>query len=222
MVIIKMNKKLPFVFLGMLVMISFGLFAQQQINLQDQLQNKKLKVVNRQISPYSDSSEAVEMDMRNSSGLGILEDIEFFKGTIEVELLGENNPGKSFLGIAFNIHDDSTYEAVYFRPFNFIAEEPLRKSHMVQYIFHPEFTWKKLREERTGEFEKEISDPPNPDDWFKAVIKIDEERVEVYVNDISKPVLIVDRLATTKSSLIGIWTGYGSSGRFRNMVLKPE
>jgi hypothetical protein len=174
------------------------------------------------ITLYGDQLDAVEMNAKNSDGIGIIEDVEFEKGIIEIELLGENNPGKSFIGMAFNIQNDSTYEVIYFRPFNFIAIEQIRKDHMVQYIFHPEFTWKKLRDKRTGEFEDEITIPPNPDDWFKAIIKINEEKVEVYVNDLSEPVLIVDRLTSTKSKKIGIWTGFGSSGRFRNLILREE
>lgn len=198
-------------------LISISSYCQHQISLSDEFKNKKIKAVNREITLYGENQGAVEMNAENSSGIGIIEDVKFENGSIEIELLGENNPGKSFIGIAFNIQDDQTYEAIYFRPFNFVAEEQIRKEHMVQYIFHPEFTWKKLREERTGEFENEISNPPNPDDWFKAIIHIKEKKVEVYVNDLSEPVLIVDRLTTTKSESIGIWTGYGSSGRFKNL-----
>ena len=201
---------------------SINSFCQQQINLSDKFQNKKIKVVNRIISLYGDQLDAVEMNAKNNDGIGILEDVEFDKGTIEVDLLGENNPGKSFIGIAFNIQNDKTYEVIYFRPFNFVAKEQIRKDHMVQYIFHPEFTWKKLRDERTGEFENEIATPPNPDDWFKVIININEEKVEVYVNELPEPVLTVDRLTSTKSKKIGIWTGFGSSGRFKNLNLREE
>jgi len=79
------------------------------------------------ISLYGDHLDAVEMNAKNSDGIGIIEDVEFDKGTIEVELLGENNPGKSFIGIAFNIQNDKTYEVIYFRPFNFVAKEQIRK-----------------------------------------------------------------------------------------------
>ena len=198
-------------------LISISSFCQQQISLSDKLQNKKIKAVNRMISLYGDHLDAVE---KNSDGIGIIEDVEFDKGTIEIELLGENNPGKSFIGIAFNIQNDKTYEVIYFRPFNFVAKEQIRKDHMVQYIFHPEFTWRKLRDERTGEFEDEVATPPNPDDWFRVIININEEKVEVYVNELSEPVLIVDRLTSTKSKKIGIWTGFGSSGRFKNLILR--
>ena len=217
-----MKKQKIKVALVILCLISIHSFGQEQINLADKFQNKKIKAVNRIISLYRDSPDAVEMNAKDDDGLGVLEDIEFDKGIIEVELLGENNPGKSFIGIAFNIQNDNTFEAIYFRPFNFVAEEQIRKDHMVQYIFHPEFTWRKLRNERTGEFEDEISDTPNPDDWFKAIIRITDNKIKVYINEISEPVLSVDRLASTKSNKIGIWTGFGSSGRFRNLVLRTE
>jgi len=217
-----MKKQRIKVVFGILWLISTCSFGQQHINLSDKFQNKEIRAVNRTISVYGDPLDAIEMDAKNSDGLGILEDIEFDKGIIEVELLGENNPGKSFIGIAFNIQNDETYEVIYFRPFNFVAEEQIRKEHMVQYIFHPEFTWRKLRDERTGEFENEISLPPDPDDWFKAIIKINEEEVEVYVNEISRPVLVVDRLTSVRTNKIGIWTGFGSSGRYRNLVIRPQ
>ena len=203
-------------------MASINLFAQQNISLAVELKDMKMEMVNRIISPYSKDPNAVEMNANNSDGLGILEDIQFDKGTIEIDLKGENNPGKSFIGIAFNIQNNETYEAIYFRPFNFIAEEQTRKEHMVQYIYHPEFTWRKLREERTGVFENEISSPPNPDDWFKVKIKISDEKVDVFLNGTPEPVLSINRLTSCKSKKIGIWTGYGSSGRFKNLVLRPE
>ena len=205
---------------GLLGLISVTSFSQQEVDLASSLKDRTITAINRTITPYASQPTAVEMNAVNGDGLGILEKIEFEKGTIEVELLGENKPGRSFIGLAFNIQDEETYEAVYFRPFNFVAEEQSRKEHMVQYIFHPEFTWRKLREQRTGEFENEIPVPPDPDDWFKAIIKISEKQVKVYLNESSQPVLEINRLSETVSQKIGIWTGFNSSGRFRNLVIK--
>ncbi len=202
------------------ILISTQVFPQQAISLSGKYSEGKIIPVSREITLYKDGG--IEMNAHDSDGLGIIEGIEFKTGTIEIELLGENNPGKSFIGVAFNIQDNETYEAVYFRPFNFVAEEAIRKAHMVQYIFHPEFTWRKLREERTGEFEKEIPNPPDPNDWFRAVIKVSETSVEVYVNDISDPVLVVDRLSAMKSGKLAVWTGFGSSGRYRNLIVTTK
>lgn len=214
-----MNKHRINVLLAILFLAYINSFGQR-INLANELKNKKMETVNRIISVYPDNENAIEMNANNSDGLGILKDIEFDNGIIEIELKGENNPGKSFIGIAFNIQNTETYEAIYFRPFNFVAEEQIRKDHMVQYIFHPEFTWRKLRDERTGEFENEIPNSPDPDGWFKAIIKITNKKIEVYMHELSDPVLSVDRLTLPKSKKIGIWAGYGSSGRYRNLIIR--
>ncbi len=200
-------------------MASLSSFGQQKVDLAAALQEQQIKVVNRTISVYENQSGAEEMNAAQGDGLAILTEFEFEKGTIEVELKGENSPGRSFIGIAFNIEDGETFEAVYFRPFNFVAEEQIRKDHMVQYICHPDHTWSKLREERTGEFENEISAPPDPNDWFNVIIEISDNKVEVLVDMIALPVFEIDRLTKTKSKKIGLWTGNGSSGRFRNLVL---
>lgn len=207
-----------FVFFCM-TMLSFG---QQKMNLATAFQEQQIKAVNRTLSIYDNSPGAVEMNAAEGDGLAVLKEIDFETGTIEVELLGENNPGRSFIGLAFNIEDEETFEAIYFRPFNFVATEQARKDHMVQYVNHPEYTWYKLREERTMEFENELPAPPDPDDWFKATIKVSEKHVEVYLDKVTEPVLKVERLAGFKSDKIGLWVGNGSSGRFRNLNIHEE
>jgi hypothetical protein len=199
--------------------VSFISYGQQTYNLANEHQKKSIKEVNRSITSFTKYANAVEMDAREGDGLGILKEIEFETGTIEIELLGENSPGKSFIGIAFNIEDKETFEAIYFRPFNFVATEQARKDHMVQYIYHPEFTWYNLRENRAMEFENEIPDPPDPNQWFNAKIVVSEKNVEVFLENIVEPVLVVERLAESRSKKIGLWTGNGSSGRFRDLIL---
>jgi len=197
-------------------------FGQQKVNLATALQEQQIKAVNRTLSLYENNPGAVEMNAAEGDGLGILKEIAFETGTIEVELLGENSPGRSFIGIAFNIQDEKTFEAIYFRPFNFVATEQIRKDHMVQYVNHPEDTWFKLREERTGEFENEIPADLDPNDWFNVIIEVTDDKVSVLVDGIAFPVLEINRLSETKSQKIGLWVGNGSSGRFRNLVIASE
>lgn len=193
-----------------------------RINLGEKYKSNSFSTINRELSQLTDDSGAVKLNSASGDGLSILKDVSFDEGIIQIELLGENNPGRSFVGFAFNIQNDSTYEVVYFRPFNFVAEEQLRKAHMVQYIYHPEFTWKKLRESRTGDFENEIVNPPYPDQWFKVKIEIEESTVKVYVNNAEDVTLEIERLAEIKSDKIGIWTGFNSSGSFRNLQIETK
>lgn len=208
--------------LAITVLTSINSFGQEKIDLTEAFKDGKIEAINKVITVFNDSPNALEIQSKESVGMGMLSDMEFETGSIELELLGENKPGQSFIGLAFNIQNDSTYEAVYFRPFNFVAEEQIRKDHMTQYVYEPEFGWRKLRNERTGEFENEISPAPNPDDWFKVKIDISTEKVSVYVNDSSEPTLQVTRLSTVKSNKIAIWTGFGSSGRFRNLAVQKD
>lgn len=201
--------------LVLFIIISFSGFSQS-IDLAEQLRSNKITVVNRQVSEYE--SDGIELSAREGDGLAILDLVEFDNGTIQLEIKGENTPGRSFVGLAFNIENDTTYEAVYFRPFNFVSEEAIRRSHMAQYIYHPVFTWYKLRQERTDEFEGELPAPPEPDGWFTAKISFTDDKVIVFVNEQSEPVFEIERLSVFNSSKIGLWVGNGSSGRFRNLV----
>src|SRR5262245_7395872 len=59
-----------------------------------------------------------------------LDGVDFSEGTIECDILGKSSPrGSNFPGIAFHGKDDSAFECVYFRPFNFRAENPENASH---------------------------------------------------------------------------------------------
>jgi len=216
-----MNLSIRFSILGIAMLLIAGCSKKLQIRLADTLQNGNITVLNRQISQFPGDQSAIELNAQIGDGLAIVENLEFNEGEIHIEILGENNPGKSFVGFAFNIQNDSTYEVIYFRPFNFVASEKIRKDHMLQYIYHPEYPWHKLRAENTGEFEDEIINPPNPDLWFNAHIFIEKEKVSVFVNDAKEPSLVVRRLAPPMSKKIGLWTGHGSSGRFRNLKVIP-
>ncbi len=189
----------------------------QKYNLTQHLKSNNITIVNRDVSTYE--TGGIELSAREGDGLAILKELEFDNGTIKLEIKGENSPGRSFVGLAFNIENDSTYEAVYFRPFNFVAKKQERRSHLAQYIYHPTYTWRKLRKERTGEFEGEMIAPTDPDDWFAVEIKITDNQVVALVEGESAPVLEIDRLNQAKSQKIGLWVGFGSSGRFKNLQI---
>lgn len=164
----------------------------------------------------------VQLDANSGGGTAWLVGSAFSTGTIEVDLRGRNRPGQSFVGIAFNGIDDETFEAVYFRPFNFEQEEAVRRSRSVQYISLPEFDWPTLREKHPGKFEHEISPAPKPDDWLHARIVIGEKQVRVFVNDSAEPCLVVERLTDRASGAVGLWVGNGSDGAFANLKITPD
>ena len=201
-----------------LCLLSMGVYAQQSIDLDEFNAAGKLEAVNREVKSHA-SPGAVMINARQNDGMVHVKEVSFETGTIEVELLGANKPGQSFIGLAFNV-DGRTYEAVYFRPFNFVAKDPAKQNYMVQYMALPDYNWRTLRGSRPGEFEGKIEAAPNPDDWFKTTIVVKADEVLVYVADQSEPVLQVERLIRGSSENIALWVGNNSEGGFRNLTIK--
>jgi len=151
-------------------------------------------------------------------GLVWLKDYDFGNGTIEVDLLGRSQPVQgSFVGVAFHVADAQTYEAVYFRPFNFRATDSTRHSHAVQYVSYPAFPWQKLRSEHPGQYEKALIPEPDGDQWFHVRVVVERPQVSVFVNDARTPALVVNELSDRAHGSVGLWVGDGSAGIFANL-----
>src|SRR5689334_22803590 len=82
----------------------------------DELQ-KKYTVFNRTIRPAAEPG-SIHMNDAEGEGHAWLNHTKFTNGTIEVDIKGKDKLQSSFVGIAFHGVNDSTFEAVYFRPFN--------------------------------------------------------------------------------------------------------
>jgi hypothetical protein len=151
-----------------------------------------------------------------------LKDIAFTDGVIAFDALGQSAPPQSnFLGVAFQAVDDETHEAVYFRPFNFRADDAERKSHAVQYVAHPHYPWFDLRQNKPGQYEQPVAPAPDGDGWFHAEVVIAQRRVSAYVNGVSEPSLVVERLGDRPDGGIGLWVGPGRGGYFANLKITP-
>ena len=211
-------KRLSLLFLTTFIALSLN--AQtKKYDLLKVLTKNGLTIHNRQLTPADEKKHSVKFSEAPGEGIAWINNVNFTQGTIEIDLKGKDEFQKSFVGVAFHATNDSTYEAVYFRPFNFFAKDSIRKIHAVQYISHPTFGWKKLRDERNGIFEKSVTGVADPNDWFHARIVVNEKKVWVYVNSSNVPVLSVDRLSNQSDGKIGIWVGDGAGGEFANLQL---
>lgn len=151
-------------------------------------------------------------------GLAIVENLEFSESTLEIDLKGKGKQLASFLGLAFNVGDAHTFEAVYFRPFNFMRDDPTSRAHAVQYVAWPEHTWEKLRKATPGKYEAVIKPVPEPGGWFHARIEITRLQVKVYVDEAKEPCLVVERLASQPKGKVGLWVD-SKEGTFRNLKI---
>ena len=181
-----------------------------------------MKVFNRSVSSLNDGArKGVRLSENPAEGVAYLRGIEFTNGTIEFDVRGKDVQQQSFVGVAFHGVDGTTYDAIYFRPFNFRAVDPARRIHAVQYISHPTYTWQKLRTEQLGKFEQAVNPVPDPNAWFHVRVVVASPRVSVFVGDAKEPSLVVDQLSDRKKGLIGLWVGNNSGGDFANFRIIP-
>jgi Domain of Unknown Function (DUF1080) len=153
-------------------------------------------------------------------GLALVEGVDFAEGTLEVDLKGKGRSVRSFLGLAFSVADGRAFEAVYFRPFNFLKDDKTFRERAVQYVAWPDHTWEKLRETKPGAFESAVKPVPDPSGWFHARIEVTKQKVSVWVDDAKEPCLVVDRLANREKGKVGLWVD-SQEGAFRNLKIAP-
>jgi hypothetical protein len=163
----------------------------------------------------------VRLSEAAGEGAAYVPGIEFANGTIEFDVRGKDVQGQSFVGVAFHGVDGTTYDAIYFRPFNFKTDDPVRHVHAVQYITHPDNTWQKLRDRQPGKYEKPVTPAPDPNGWFHARVVVASPKVSVFVADGREPALVVDQLSHRGKGLVGLWVGNTSGGDFANLKITP-
>jgi hypothetical protein len=187
------------------MMISSTSFAQQYYN-----------VSNRSLS---EGNEKGSIHLNDAGGVGIawINDMELTNGKIEVDIKGKDILQQSFVGIAFHGTDDSAYEAIYFRPFNFRTPDSVRKTHAVQYVSYPVYDWPVLRSQFPNKYEQPVSPVPDPNDWFHATIELNDKKIMVFINETDKPSLVVESLQATRGKKIGYWVGNNSAGDWKNL-----
>ncbi len=197
--------------------------ASEVAGQQQAIEPEGLKVFNRSVSSLSDGArKGVRLSEHAGDGVAYLQGVEFTNGTIELDVRGKDVPQQSFVGVAFHGVDGTTYDAIYFRPFNFRAEDPARRGHAVQYIAQPIYPWQKLRAEQPGKYERAIDPVPDPNAWFHVRVVVTSPKVSVFVDDAKEPSLVVDQLSNRKKGLVGLWVGNNSGGDFANLKIVPR
>jgi hypothetical protein len=193
----------------------------QRIDLAEQLAAGKLRAVNRDVRKLEGTAGAVHVAERADNGVIWIEGSDFSEGTIELNVRGRDMLGRSFLGVAFHRKDDTSYEAVYLRPFNFKTEDPTRHQHAVQYIALPEYDWPRLRKEFPEEFENPVDASVSPTDWVPLRVTVKGNAIQIFVGTGATPALEVRKLGQNDRGTVGLWTGNNSDGDFSNLRITP-
>lgn len=187
-------------------------------NLGKLAQSRNIEVFNRTLDQTKAGvPEAVFLNSANDYGLAWITGVDFSNGTIELEMKGENNAGRSFVGVAFHGQNNKTFDAVYLRPFNFQAPAAEHRSHAIQYISVPEHDWSELRQKYPGKYEAALVPAPAPNSWVKLKLVVEGKNVSAFVNGADKPALSIELLDDRAKGKLGLWVGNGSDGWFRNL-----
>jgi hypothetical protein len=189
-------------------------------DLNSLLENNKIEVFNRTVTPLSEKDKnGLSFSKNENDGIAWLKHVIFSNGSIELDIRGKDEYQQSFVGLAFHGLDNNTYDAIYFRPFNFQSTDSVRRLHAVQYVSQPDYPWQVLREQYNGKYEKDVSPAPNADEWFHVKITIKSPLIKVFVNGNPEPCLIVEKLNTRSSGKMGLWVGNNSDGDFANLEI---
>ena len=86
----------------------------------------------------------------------------------------------------------------------------------------PEYEWDKLREAFPGKYENKVNPVPNGDEWFHCKITVKDKVISVYVNNSTKPSLVVNKLTNSSKGKIGLWVENGSDASFANLEIRKE
>ena len=159
----------------------------------------------------------------NATSYALIKDASFRDGTIEVELAGQPAAGadgaaRGFIGIAFRIQGDGSYEYIYLRPTNGRADDQIRRNHSVQYSSHPNFSFAQSRQQAPEKYESYVDLEPGV--WTKYKIEVEGSKARLYVHGAAQPCLIVNDLKLEpRQGGVALWVGPGTEGYFSNLKI---
>jgi hypothetical protein len=159
----------------------------------------------------------------NATSYAIVEGVSFRDGTIEVDVAGQPAAGadsgaRGFIGIAFRLRGDGSYEYIYLRPTNGRADDQVRRNHSTQYSSHPNFDFARSRQEAPEKYESYVDLQPGV--WTKYKIEVEGRKARLYVHGAEQPCLIVDDLKLeAREGAVALWVGPGTEGYFSNLKI---
>lgn len=164
---------------------------------------------------------------QDRAGFALVRGTDFQDGAIDVDMAvkittppGVRMPG--FTGLAFRMSaDGSSFEDVYLRPKNALAEDQAMRNHAVQYCAEPEYGWYRLR--RDWPFVYESWADIAPETWIHLRIEVAGRAARIYLNGSTKPTLVVEGLKSPNlHGAIALWGYADEESYFSNLRITPS
>lgn len=207
---------------SLFLLLSLPSFSQDQIDLHAAVKQGKIEVYNRDLSLIDEPGHSgIRLSKAYGEGLAWLKGVEFSTGVIEFDVRGEDVKQHSFVGIAFHGANDSTFDAIYLRPFQFRASADSLRMRMMQYISLPEYTWRILRAKSPSVYEHSIEPAPDPNAWVHMRVVVEGDVVSVLINGARHPSLVVQKVTNLHSGRVGFYVADTSGGDFANIAVTP-
>jgi len=159
----------------------------------------------------------------NATSYAVAKDVSFRDGSIEVDLAGQPAPGagegaRGFIGIAFRLQTDGSYEYIYLRPTNGRADDQVRRNHSTQYSSFTDFNFARSRQEAPEKYESYVDLEPGV--WTKYKIEVEGRKARLYVHGATQPCLIVNDLKLEpKAGGVAFWIEPGTEGYFSSLKI---
>jgi hypothetical protein len=159
--------------------------------------------------------------------LAIVTASAFNNGTIEADVAGVPRQGakpdtRGFVGIAFRVQGHgSRFEAFYLRMTNGRSDNQLQRNHSTQYVSHPDYSWRRLRNEDPGIYESYVDLDAGA--WSKIKIVVSGNKAQLYVNGAAQPCLIVNELKLGDTDgQVALWIGSDTEAYFSNLTIRSR
>lgn len=147
-------------------------------------------------------------------------------GTIEVDVASVLAPdapdyARGFIGLAFRIGADNSFESIYLRPANARVDDQVRRNHTVQYVAYPEYPFPRLRREEPEKYETHVD--IGLAEWIRMRIELQGTTARLFINDAPHPTLVVSdmKLGGAQRGGVGLWIEAGTIGYFSNLRITP-
>lgn len=207
---------------SLFLLISLPSFSQDQIDLHAAVKQGNIEVYNRDLSLIDEPGHSgIRLSKAYGEGVAWLKGVEFSNGVIEFDVRGEDVRQHSFVGIAFHGANDSTFDAIYLRPFQFRASIDSLRLRMMQYISLPEHTWRILRAKSPGVYEHSIEPAPDPNAWVHMRVEVESDVVSVFINGARQASLVVQKVTNHHTGRVGLYVADTSGGDFANITIAP-